>query len=40
MEQHIPVRRLPDFGEYITNHSRREGNLGDFDGAGDLDIIK
>src|SRR5262245_30033502 len=31
--------RLSDFGKYITGHGWREGNLGDFHGAGDLDIL-
>jgi hypothetical protein len=38
-EQHTSVRRLPDCGKYITGHGWREGNLGDFDGDGDLDIL-
>jgi hypothetical protein len=38
-EQHTPVRRLPDSGNYITGHGWHEGKLGDFDGDGDLDIL-
>jgi hypothetical protein len=30
---------LPDFGQYITDYGWREGKPGNFDGAGDLDIL-